>query len=206
MQKTAARNVNYQKCGSIMMLLAVLNALAVIAAVLASDSVQGKTPAMAKAGAIGSAAVLAVYAAVLLALSSEEPGYRTASVFFLLAAAAGAAGLVFRAGTYGAAEISGAAGSIFLIPARIKECSAHSFIVSDPDFAVSSVWRKIRKWHVVALAVAAAASLLAPLDTFFSSMVVSAGAILCAVMHIVQTGLLLRSSRLCRDFYGTLGR
>ena len=206
MQKSTVRTINFLKCGTYMTVMSWLLVLAIVSAVLASDTVKGLTPAVKTAGTVIGIAVNIVYAFCMWMMRSEERAYTKAAVFFLCAAVAGTVTALAASGSYVLAALAGAASYILLLLGRIFECKSHSAVMDEVDFTVSEIWMKLRYWQIIANAAAALGCLLAPLDTEITRLVVSAGDILCTVVNVIHLAFLFRSAKLCRDLYGTLGR
>ena len=180
--------------------------LCLIAAALALDNMRVRTPAAAAAGSWIGAAVCAVYAILLFLLSSEEKAYKKAAAFFIAAAVIFALALILPSETVLTKALLPAAGSILLIFGRHFECTGHSAVISDPDFKTSGFWLRLGSWYIIALAASALRSLLSPMEGKIPSLIVSAGVLLTTVACFAGFVMLLHSARLCRNFYGTLGR
>ncbi|MBR6359180.1 MAG: DUF3795 domain-containing protein [Lachnospiraceae bacterium] len=173
-----------------------------IGGILSNDNISGMPPVLYNFGSILKAVTGIAYGLILLKVSSEEAGYRTAGICTLISAAAGFAALVI---IWGAkvptwSLLFSIPSLIIAIFAEYKEYSAHAAVLMGIDFDLSAKWDTLWKWYAGFGIAIMAGMTLAFLQSVLGLLIVTVSSLGFLVVGILKLVYLYLTAKTFREY------
>lgn len=173
-----------------------------IGGILSNDNISGMPQIIYNFGSILKSVTGIAYGLILLRVSSEEDGYRTAGICTLISAAAGFAALVI----IWVSEVP-TWSLLFSIPALViaiyaeyKEYGAHAAVLMGIDFDLSAKWETLWKWYAGFGIGIVAGLLLALLHSVLSLLIAFVSSIGFLVVSVLKLVYLYRTAKTFREY------
>lgn len=193
------RSIDYNKCGKYLSYMFWLLIPNIISGILTNENLGGRSKTLFIIGTVIQIVCLIAYAFFLWQLQTEEELYRTGAIIYLAGVVWTLVNSLFlKTSSVVLSIVFGLIGLVISLAQIYFVYEAHSSIVEEIDPELSEKWMKLRKRYFIALGVVAASVVLLFIPVL-AGICAIVGAIMVAVMGILELVYLYRSAQVCKS-------